>query len=86
MLGKTVDYPMKDGNISDALVVGVPVDTLENMLALDEKEAILFFTYYSGRRGFYYQILVPQRIIWMRWRNGLQNFGNRKMWMFFWLL
>ena len=33
---------MKDGNISDALVVGVPVDTLENMLALDEKEAILF--------------------------------------------
>lgn len=42
LLGKTVDYPMKDGNISDALVVGVPVDTLENMLALDEKEAILF--------------------------------------------
>lgn len=42
LLGKTVDYPMKDGNISDALVVGVPVDILENMLALDEKEAILF--------------------------------------------
>ncbi len=42
LLGKAVEYPMESGSISDAMVIGVPVDTLENMLALDEKEAILF--------------------------------------------
>lgn len=42
LLGKAAEYPMKNGNVSDTLVIGVPMDSLENMLSLDEKEAILF--------------------------------------------
>lgn len=42
LLGKAAEYPMENGGISDALVIGIPIDTLEEMLALDEQEAILF--------------------------------------------
>lgn len=42
LLGKEVSYPMKNGGVSDVLVIGIPMDSLAQMLALDEKEAILF--------------------------------------------
>lgn len=42
LLGKEVAYPMKNGGVSDVLVIGIPMDSLAQMLALDEKEAILF--------------------------------------------
>lgn len=42
LLGKEVAYPMKSGGVSDMLVIGIPMDSLSQMLALDEEEAILF--------------------------------------------
>ncbi|MDE7287256.1 MAG: HAMP domain-containing histidine kinase, partial [Lachnospiraceae bacterium] len=42
LIGNAAQYPMDHGGISDTLVIGVTIDSLENMLALDEKEAILF--------------------------------------------
>lgn len=42
LIGNAAQYPMDNGGVSDILVIGVAIDSLENMLALDEKEAILF--------------------------------------------
>ncbi len=42
LLAVDVAYPMKNGGSSDVLVVGVPMDALEDALELDEEGALLF--------------------------------------------
>lgn len=52
LLGKAAEYPMRNGDVSDALIIGMPIDTLEEMLALDEQEAILFSHIITGDGAF----------------------------------
>ncbi len=42
LLGMAASYPMKDGEYSDALVVGVPMDYLDNALYLNEEGANVY--------------------------------------------
>ncbi len=42
LLGMAASYPMKDGGYSDALVVGVPMDYLDNALYLNEEGANVY--------------------------------------------
>jgi len=41
LLSVDVSYPMSDGEMSDALVAGVPMDFLENVLKLDEEDSAM---------------------------------------------
>ena len=41
LLSTDAMFPMADGDTSDMLVVGIPVDFLEEMLQLDEKDAVM---------------------------------------------
>lgn len=52
LLEKAVEYPMKNGAVSDALVIGIPIDMLREMLDLDAEEAILFSHIIAEDGGF----------------------------------
>lgn len=42
MLAKAVEYPLKDGGVSEALIGGVPMEYLKEALFLDEKDARVY--------------------------------------------
>ncbi len=43
IIGKRVHYPMKGGNTSELLLVGLPMDYLKDVLFLNEEDSLLYF-------------------------------------------
>ncbi len=43
ILGKQADYPMRDGETSEVLLVGLPMEYLDEVLFLNENNSLLYF-------------------------------------------